>query len=156
MKNKKVFKIVSIVVLFSVLITAIFLVPMILKEPVTADTFKEVIESTGGTVHDGLEEMENSEGVDTYLYVVDGENLLIQFMEVDSSKRAMMIFSNNRAKLETYFEMVSPQYTTSKSFNDYASYSISGNGIYCQMVMVENTLLYVETKTDGSSVIVLL
>lgn len=137
-------KVLNLLIVFVVLLTT----GCVKKEALSAETFKEKMESKNYVVVDATEKLSDYSYIDKAYLAIDNElDYQIIFYSTTDKAEAKTLFKKNQRKFDDEVSGVSS--STSLSGLNYEKYTLTANGSYKVIVQVDNTLLFLETSEEN-------
>ena len=148
MKKKKIIiAIMTLIVIWVIAIWGFLLVTGISfmkynqeKRLITAEQFKEIMESKEYTIYDITKQYPNF----TMVYVAKNStnNYQIEFYENDYTSESIQVYNSLVNDIES--EKNESQNYSDMKFKNYAKHTLSANGKYMVVSRIENTVVYAE------------
>ena len=146
--KKLLFIIPIILILFGMIAASIIGVIYLVnfeKTPVTANTFKEIMEANKYQVTI-VNEKDNLEVGIEEAYVATNDEIEVNFIICTDEEYAE---ENYEAKYDYIEEEKGSSYSSSKSsINNYAKYAVTSRGKYMYIARIDNTLIYIEVDEE--------
>lgn len=119
------------------------------KEPVNADTYKENATSLGYEIEDLTEEFTSQSSAILNCYLIDKDDLHVEYFQLDSNDTAKALFDANKQIVEGYKGSRSGE--TSETNSTYQKYTLTADDMYFVVEQVGDTLVYAYTDQDKTN-----
>lgn len=134
------------IILLSVVV-ALLLTSCKSKEPVTADVFKETVESLGYTAIDITEQYADYPSV-LKSFGFEENDIHMEFLEIDNHDNATAFFNGNKAQIELYKGSASA--SSSVNMGSYQKYTLKASEKYYLVERVSTTFIYAYSDKSES------
>ncbi|MBP3799703.1 MAG: hypothetical protein ILA19_01850 [Bacilli bacterium] len=141
---KKVFKKITI---FAVLLCTIIVVTGCSKKVITAENFKNTMDSKGYNVVDVTDQFASQGTMKKgYVALQKESKYQVEFFELETEVAAESMFETNKKRFEEMKGSSSAE--TSVDGSNYSKYTLSTGGKFKVVTRVENTLLYLDVDKE--------
>lgn len=132
-------KLIKLVCGMLVIVLAMSMTACKSREQISADVFKEKVESVGYTVVDATEDYADSPQI-LKCVEIETDSLYLQFLEIDSNDNATAIFNIGKSQAETFKGNGAVE--SSVSVGNYQKYTLKTNEKYYVTARVGATAIY--------------
>lgn len=150
---KKIKNIISLIICFIAVLTVTGCKD---KKSITADEFKNTMESNDYTVQEATDQFSEYDYVEkVYIALISDSSYQIEFYQLSDDDYATSFYNNNKSIFEE--SKSSKNSETSVSMANYSKYTLETNGKYKVISRINNTAIYLnvdaEYKEDVKSIL---